>query len=227
MTVTPRETQRFAYTIAECTTTLRNCHLGTVGIRRPPSHLPSAVRLLPSKKMLKNTPFHAIHVALHAKMVPFAGFEMPVQYPTGITAEHNAVRTKAGLFDVSHMGEFLVTGPQARRLRELRDDQQRRRARDQSGALLRNPERSRHVRRRLPRLSFCRSHHDGRQRVEQRQRLRAHLDSSSRSSTRSSKIFPTASRSSPSRDRKRSAFSSRSPMSRSTRSAITTSMSAR
>ena len=46
-------------------------------------------------------------------MVPFAGFEMPVQYPTGITAEHNAVRQKCGLFDVSHMGEFLVTGAQA------------------------------------------------------------------------------------------------------------------
>ena len=63
--------------------------------------------------MLKRTPFHDIHVALGAKMVPFAGFEMPVQYPTGITAEHNAVRQKCGLFDVSHMGEFLVTGPQA------------------------------------------------------------------------------------------------------------------
>ena len=63
--------------------------------------------------MLKRTPFHDMHVALGAKMVPFAGFEMPVQYPTGITAEHNAVRQKCGLFDVSHMGEFLVTGPQA------------------------------------------------------------------------------------------------------------------
>jgi len=46
-------------------------------------------------------------------MVPFAGFEMPVQYPTGITAEHKAVREKAGLFDVSHMGEFIVRGPKA------------------------------------------------------------------------------------------------------------------
>lgn len=62
---------------------------------------------------LKHTPFHDIHVALGAKMVPFAGFEMPVQYPTGITAEHNAVRQKCGLFDVSHMGEFRITGPQA------------------------------------------------------------------------------------------------------------------
>src|SRR6202008_2295369 len=53
------------------------------------------------------------HVALGAKIVPFAGFELPVQYPTGITAEHKAVREKAGLFDVSHMGEFIVRGPQA------------------------------------------------------------------------------------------------------------------
>lgn len=62
---------------------------------------------------LKRTPFHDIHLALGAKMVPFAGFEMPVQYPTGITAEHRAVREHAGLFDVSHMGEFIITGPQA------------------------------------------------------------------------------------------------------------------
>ena len=53
---------------------------------------------------LKRTPLYDVHVALGAKIVPFAGFEMPVQYPTGITAEHKAVREKAGLFDVSHMG---------------------------------------------------------------------------------------------------------------------------
>jgi aminomethyltransferase len=62
---------------------------------------------------LKRTPLYAIHSALGAKIVPFAGFEMPVQYPTGITAEHKAVREKAGLFDVSHMGEFIVRGSQA------------------------------------------------------------------------------------------------------------------
>ena len=62
---------------------------------------------------LLRTPLHGEHLALSAKMVPFAGYEMPVQYPTGITAEHNAVRTAAGLFDVSHMGEFLVHGPRA------------------------------------------------------------------------------------------------------------------
>ena len=62
---------------------------------------------------LRRTPLHGEHVLLDGKIVPFAGFEMPVQYPTGITAEHRAVRTAAGLFDVSHMGEFLVRGPQA------------------------------------------------------------------------------------------------------------------
>ena len=62
---------------------------------------------------LKRTPLYDEHVALHGKIVPFAGFEMPVQYATGITAEHRAVRETAGLFDVSHMGEFVVRGPQA------------------------------------------------------------------------------------------------------------------
>lgn len=64
---------------------------------------------------LSQTPLHAAHVALGGKMVPFAGFSMPVQYPTGITAEHRAVREAAGLFDVSHMGEFEVKGPDAER----------------------------------------------------------------------------------------------------------------
>jgi len=68
---------------------------------------------------LARTPLHAEHVGLGGKMVPFAGFEMPVQYPTGITAEHTAVREAAGLFDVSHMGEFLVRGPQALDLIQL------------------------------------------------------------------------------------------------------------
>ena len=62
---------------------------------------------------LKQTPFHEIHASLGAKLVPFAGYEMPVQYPSGITAEHRAVRARCGLFDVSHMGELVVRGPQA------------------------------------------------------------------------------------------------------------------
>jgi aminomethyltransferase len=62
---------------------------------------------------LQHTALHATHVALGAKLVPFAGFEMPVQYPSGISIEHHAVRQRCGLFDVSHMGEFIVRGPEA------------------------------------------------------------------------------------------------------------------
>jgi aminomethyltransferase len=60
---------------------------------------------------LRRTSLFDRHRALGAKMVPFAGWEMPVQYPTGILAEHHAVRSGAGIFDVSHMGEFEITGP--------------------------------------------------------------------------------------------------------------------
>src|SRR5258708_35125665 len=59
----------------------------------------------------KRTPLHQIHVTLGAKLVPFGGYEMPVSYPGGIAAEHRAVRERVGVFDVSHMGEFEVTGP--------------------------------------------------------------------------------------------------------------------
>ena len=65
--------------------------------------------------MLKQTPFYKKHVALGGKLIDFGGYEMPVQYQ-GIKQEHNAVRNSAGLFDVSHMGEFLVCGPNAEKL---------------------------------------------------------------------------------------------------------------
>ena len=61
---------------------------------------------------LARTPLYERHVALGARMVPFAGYEMPVQY-TGVIEEHRAVRTDAGAFDVSHMGEIHVDGPSA------------------------------------------------------------------------------------------------------------------
>ncbi len=57
------------------------------------------------------TALYAEHVSLGARMVPFAGYDMPVQYPTGIIAEHNWTRENAGLFDVSHMGQCFVVGP--------------------------------------------------------------------------------------------------------------------
>ena len=64
---------------------------------------------------LQRTPLHDRHVALGARMVPFAGWEMPVQYE-GVIEEHRAVRTDAGAFDVSHMGEVEVEGPLAQEL---------------------------------------------------------------------------------------------------------------
>src|SRR5436189_6488660 len=61
---------------------------------------------------LHRTPLHDRHAALGARLVPFAGWEMPVQYE-GVIQEHRAVRTDAGVFDVSHMGELEVEGPRA------------------------------------------------------------------------------------------------------------------
>src|SRR5262247_1269224 len=63
---------------------------------------------------LRKTPLNAVHRASGAKMVAFGGWEMPVEY-SGLISEHQAVRKAAGLFDVSHMGEFEVSGPGALR----------------------------------------------------------------------------------------------------------------
>jgi aminomethyltransferase len=60
---------------------------------------------------LSRTPLYELHVGLGARLVPFAGYEMPVQYPSGIIAEHNWTRASAGLFDVSHMGQAALEGP--------------------------------------------------------------------------------------------------------------------
>lgn len=59
---------------------------------------------------MKTTPLHSVHVALNARLVDFAGWEMPIQYRTGINGEHNAVRNSCGIFDVSHMGQIRVRG---------------------------------------------------------------------------------------------------------------------
>ena len=66
----------------------------------------------PTDTLLK-TPLHDLHVALGARMVPFAGYSMPVQYPAGLMAEHLHTRSAAGLFDVSHMGQLRLVGPDA------------------------------------------------------------------------------------------------------------------
>ena len=74
----------------------------------PPAQQPAAA----STPLLK-TALHALHVELGGRMVPFAGYEMPVQYPKGVLQEHQHTRTAAGLFDVSHMGQLKLVGPTA------------------------------------------------------------------------------------------------------------------
>jgi aminomethyltransferase len=66
-----------------------------------------------SDATLQKTPLHALHLELGARMVPFAGYDMPVQYPLGVMKEHRHTRTQAGLFDVSHMGQIRLTGADA------------------------------------------------------------------------------------------------------------------
>lgn len=69
--------------------------------------------MTPASSALRKTPLYEEHLRLDARLVSFAGFAMPLQYAPGIRAEHEAVREAAGLFDVSHMGEFRVRGPEA------------------------------------------------------------------------------------------------------------------
>ena len=66
-----------------------------------------------STETLSKTPLHALHIELGARMVPFAGYDMPVQYPLGVMKEHLHCREQAGLFDVSHMGQIRLTGAHA------------------------------------------------------------------------------------------------------------------
>ena len=66
-----------------------------------------------SSESLKKTPLNDIHRSMGGKMVDFGGWDMPVQYPAGVIEEHMRTRTAAGLFDVSHMGEFWVEGSDA------------------------------------------------------------------------------------------------------------------
>src|SRR4051795_8639470 len=66
------------------------------------------VMLSRKDESLKRTPLHALHLARGGRIVPFAGYEMPVQYATGVLKEHLHTRSGAGLFDVSHMGQIVV-----------------------------------------------------------------------------------------------------------------------
>ncbi|WP_375739095.1 glycine cleavage system aminomethyltransferase GcvT [Pseudomonas boanensis] len=69
-------------------------------------------------EILAKTPLHALHLELGARMVPFAGYDMPVQYPLGVLKEHLHTREQAGLFDVSHMGQIILRGEHAARALE-------------------------------------------------------------------------------------------------------------
>ena len=79
------------------------------------SHLPPPENAMSNESSapLHPTPLNSLHVALGARMVPFAGYSMPVQYPAGLMAEHLHTRSSAGLFDVSHMGQLRLVGPDA------------------------------------------------------------------------------------------------------------------
>ena len=76
-------------------------------------HSPVGVRVNAPQEELLKTPLHALHTELGARMVPFAGYSMPVQYPAGLMAEHLHTRSAAGLFDVSHMGQLRLVGADA------------------------------------------------------------------------------------------------------------------
>jgi len=80
---------------------------------RPLGPAPFACEPSVSDTDLLKTPLHALHTELGARMVPFAGYSMPVQYPAGLMAEHHHTRAAAGLFDVSHMGQLRLVGAEA------------------------------------------------------------------------------------------------------------------
>ena len=92
----------------------------TEGHEQPDSAVRALVRPGPMAETnaLLKTPLHALHLARGAKMVPFAGYEMPVQYPAGILKEHLHTRAAAGLFDVSHMGQAFLSGDEPARALE-------------------------------------------------------------------------------------------------------------
>lgn len=79
------------------------------------AHCHEGSEVTDNKDTLATTPLHALHVELGARMVPFAGYDMPVQYPDGIMQEHLHCRSAAGLFDVSHMGQVRIKGGDPRR----------------------------------------------------------------------------------------------------------------
>jgi aminomethyltransferase len=93
--------------------------LAKTGLPVQPSqiHVPEPEACALSETDLKKTPLHALHMSLGARMVPFAGYDMPVQYPTGVLKEHLFTRSSCGLFDVSHMGQVEIR-PKSGRLED-------------------------------------------------------------------------------------------------------------
>ena len=137
-------------------------------------------------------------------MVDFGGWDMPVQY-SGIIDEHNAVRNAVGLFDVSHMGEIEIRGPEAAQAHRLRHHQRASQAQNRPGALLRPALRARRIRRRHPGpQSRRRPLLPLRQRLQPGEGFRAHPRRRTASTPKWSSPA-TATRRSPSRDRKRCA----------------------
>ncbi len=116
-------------------------------------------------------------------MVPFAGYSMPVQYPSGIKAEHAAVREAAGLFDVSHMGEFLVRGPQALDLVQRISVNDASKIEIGQASVLCHVSRNGLRDRRSDHLSIPRLLHAGRQRSQPRQGLGVGLEAGGGTST--------------------------------------------
>src|SRR4051812_46755753 len=85
----------------------------SVGSRDLPGNREGPV-MLAADTSLKHTPLHALHLARGGKMVPFAGYDMPVQFPAGVLREHLHTRSHAGLFDVSHMGQIALRAKSGR-----------------------------------------------------------------------------------------------------------------
>ena len=156
-------------------------------------------------------------------MVPFAGWEMPVQYPAGILAEHHAVRERRRHLRRLPHGRVRDHRPRPQRLRQPRHHQRRRTARAGPGAVLGAAHARGHLRRRLHRLPLRRQADDRGQRVQHRARRGSTSSTRRAASTSGSRTSPPRSASSPCRARAPSRSCSRWPTSRSARSPTTTS----
>ena len=170
----------------------------------------------------RRSPLDAVHRAAGASFTDFAGWQMPVRYSSDL-AEHHAVRTLAGLFDLSHMGEIVLLGPEAGRGARLRARRQALGDRDRPGEVLAAARRGRRHHRRPRRLPHRRRPlHGRRERVERGRRRRRAARARRRRSTRSSPTRATTSRSSRCRAPTRARCCSETPGLRHRRARATT-----